>query len=143
MALAQMAPLARVPGVRLYSLQLGSYATQLAPPPAGMDIVDLAPEIRDFADTAALIASLDLIISIDTSVSNLAGAIGVPVWVAVPFVADWRWGKEGRTTPWFPTATVYRQPAPDDWGAVLAAIVSDLRDLARSRREAPGNMRNG
>jgi hypothetical protein len=130
-ALAQMTPLA-LPGVQLFSLQLGRPAAQIMPPPAGMEIIDLRPAIADFADTAAAIAGLDLVVSIDTSVANLACAMGARVWVAVPFVPDWRWGRDGRHTAWYPTATVYRQPRPDDWASVFETMARDLRELVGS-----------
>jgi hypothetical protein len=131
-SLAQMAPLAAVPGVRLFSLQLGSHAAQAAPAPAGMVMEDLNDH-RDFADSAAAIASLDLTISIDTAAANLAGAMGAPLWVAVPFVPDFRWGAAGKRSKWYPSATVYRQPMRGDWSNVFLAMARDLAELASSR----------
>jgi hypothetical protein len=128
-ALAEMAPLAKVPGVQLFSLQFGPHAAQLSPAPAGMVVEDLASKDRDFADTAATIAAMDLVITIDTAVANLAGALGAPVWVAVPFVPDWRWTREDSRTPWYPSARIYRQPAPGDWRSVFLAMAADLAAL--------------
>ena len=132
-ALADMAVLSQVPGVTLYSLQVGSPRAQLSPPPAGMTVEDLADGLRDFADTAAAIAGLDLVISIDTAVANLAGAMGAELWVAAPFIPDWRWGRDGETTPWFPTARIYRQSKPGEWHSVFDAMAHDL--AARVRKE--------
>jgi hypothetical protein len=125
-ALADMAPLSRVPGVKLYGLQFDVHAAQLSPAPAGMEIEDLRPRHQDFADTAAAITAMDLVITIDTSVANLAGALGVPVWVVVPLIPDWRWAAEGSRTPWYPTATVYRQTVPGDWKTVFRTMAEDL-----------------
>jgi hypothetical protein len=130
--LAQMAPLSAITGVQLFSLQLGRPAAEAQPPPSGMHITDLRPGIHDFADTATAIAALDLIISIDTAVANLAGALGARLWVGVPFVPDWRWGRDGRHSAWYPTATVYRQPRPDDWASVFREMARDLAGLAGS-----------
>jgi hypothetical protein len=133
-SLADMAPLAAVLGVQLFSLQLGRHGVQAAFPPTGMQIVDLAPGIGDFADTAAAVAALDLVVTIDTAVSNLAGALGARVWVAVPVVPDWRWGHSGNGTPWYPTATLYRQSQPDDWAAVFEEMATDLAALVKGRQ---------
>lgn len=130
-SLAEMAPLASVPGVQLYSLQFGAPTAQLMPPPEGMAVEDLSDRIKGFANTAAAIAGLDLVITIDTVVANLAGAMGVPVWVATPSMPDWRWGLEGDRTPWFPSATVYRQPKGGSWRELFAAMASDLAGFAQ------------
>ena len=129
-SLADMAPLAAVPDVCLFSLQLGSHAAQAAPAPAGMLIKDLTVGHRDFADSAAAIASLDLTISIDTATANLAGAMGAPVWVALPFISDFRWSAEATRPNWYPSAKPYRQPARGDWRSVFVAMANDLAKLA-------------
>ena len=128
-ALADMTPLASVPGVRLYSLQVGTFAAQLSPPPSGMSIEDLSPGYPDFSEQASQIMGLDLVITVDTAVANLAGALGAPVWVAVPYVPNWRWGMQGNTTPWYPSARVYRQSAPGDWRSVFRSMAGDLAKL--------------
>jgi hypothetical protein len=89
-------------------------------------LLDLGPQLNDFADTAALLATLDLVITVDTSVAHLAGALGRPVWVLLPYCPDWRWLLERTDSPWYPTARLYRQPARGDWAPVLAAVRADL-----------------
>jgi hypothetical protein len=82
--------------------------------------------LHDFSDTAALIQQMDLVISIDTSVAHLAGALGKPLWVMLPRASDYRWGIDGDTTPWYPTATLFRQGGVDDWGSVVGRIAQQL-----------------
>ncbi|MGH7013401.1 MAG: glycosyltransferase family 9 protein [Stellaceae bacterium] len=101
--------LAGVPGIALHSLQKDPPLT-----PSGGAITDLAPELVDFADTAAAITALDLVISVDTAVVHLAGALGKPVWIMLPRFADWRWLVERADGPWYPTARLFRQTTPDD-----------------------------
>ncbi len=115
-----LAPLLDVPGVDFFSLQVG------APPPRGL--CDLAPELNDFAETAAVMACLDLVISVDTAPAHLAGALGVPFWLALPCVPEWRWPREGGSTPWYGAARLFRQPAPGDWAGVVKAMVGALYD---------------
>jgi hypothetical protein len=88
--------------------------------------LDLGSELRDFADTAALVDALDLVISVDTGVAHLAGALARPVWILLPHAPDWRWMLERADSPWYPTARLYRQPAPGRWDPVLAAVRADL-----------------
>lgn len=125
-SLAEMSPLAEVAGIELFSLQFGAHAAQLLPAPAGMAVRDFASDYRDFADAASAMTAMDLVITIDTAAANLAGALGKPVWVAVPAKPDWRWMKEGDSTPWYPSARVYRQPSPGDWRSVFRAMANDL-----------------
>jgi tetratricopeptide (TPR) repeat protein len=120
----QLARLIGAPGARFVSLQKD------AEPPRGLPILDLMDEAGDFAVTAALIANLDLVISVDTAVAHLAGAMGKPVWLLDRFDPDWRWLLGRRVSPWYPTMTIYRQPSPGDWGAVVEAVTRDLGDLA-------------
>jgi Flp pilus assembly protein TadD len=121
---ALLAPLFDIPGLRFVSLQK---AGPLAPPE--MPMIDVMAEMEDFADTAALIAALDLVISVDTSVAHLAGALGRPVWVMTRRDHCWRW-LEGRTdSPWYPALRIYRQSVQDDWTGVVAAVAADLRTL--------------
>lgn len=133
-ALADMIALVEVSGIRLYSLQVGRYAAQQSPPPAGMVINELSVGFPDFAEQAAQIMGLDLVITVDTAVANLAGALGARVWVAVPHIPDWRWGLEGDTTPWYPSARVYRQTSPGDWRGVFRRMARDLTLLGSDKR---------
>jgi len=125
-ALDRFLPLAAVPGVRLYSLQVGAAAAALAG--AGDAVTDLGRAFADFADTAAAVAALDLVIAIDSAVAHLAGALARPVWILLPFAPDWRWMTGRDDTPWYPTARLFRQPAPGGWDAVFAAVAAALRD---------------
>lgn len=93
-------------------------------------LVDAGPELRDFGDTAALLMALDLVVTVDTSVAHLAGALGRPVWILLPYLPDWRWMLERTDSPWYPTARLYRQPAAGAWEPVLRAVACDLRDPA-------------
>ena len=87
-------------------------------------------EMEDFADTAALVANLDLVISVDTAVAHLAAALGKPVWLLDRFDPDWRWLLGRRDSPWYPSLRIYRQPRPGDWGTVLAEVAGDLGRIA-------------
>ena len=124
--LARLAPLAAIPGVSFVSLQKGAAAAQAASPPAGMALHDWTAELTDFADTAALVAALDLVISVDTSVVHLAGALARPVWVLNRFAMCWRWLRGRTGSPWYPTARLFRQPAPGDWDSVIAQVAAAL-----------------
>lgn len=132
-ALETFAPLARLPGVRLISLQKGQGSDQLTRLPGVAenlgDAFDGGPDA--FVDAAAVMSALDLIITVDTSIAHLAGALGRPTWVALRFVPDWRWLLERRDSPWYPNAVrLFRQPQPDDWDSVFAEIEREL--LARA-----------
>ena len=131
MALADFAPLATIPGACFYSLQKGEAAKQAAEPPGGMRLIDWADELLDFADTAALVANLDLVISVDTSVVHLAAAMGKPVWVLLPFLPDWRWMMNGEESPWYPRVRLFRQSKPGDWSKPMADVIEELRKLKK------------
>ncbi len=123
--LARFAPLAAVPGVRLVSLQKGHGLDQL---PVLPGIETLGPDgPASFVATAAAMQALDLVVTSDTAVAHLAGALGRPVWLATSFVPDWRWGLTGETCPWYPTMRLFRQPTRGDWNAVFAAMAAALR----------------
>jgi hypothetical protein len=122
-------PLARIPGVRLYSLQKGeTTAADLAARPAGMAVEDWGGAFADFADTAGAVMNLDLVVCVDTSLAHLAGALGRPVWTLVPFAPDWRWMLGRTDSPWYPTMRLFRQPAPGDWQSAFAAVREALRE---------------
>ena len=125
-ALAQLAPLADITGVAWYSLQKGGPADQARQPPAGMALADPMDAIEDFADTAALVAALDLVISVDTSVAHLAAGLGKPVWLLSRFDGCWRWLLDRDDSPWYPTVRLYRQGAPGDWEPAIARLRGDL-----------------
>jgi len=125
LTLAGLAPLA-LPGVTFLSIQKGPAAAQAAAPPAGMHIVSLSDEIVDFEDSAAILSLADLLISVDSSPVHLAGALGRPTWVMLPFVPDWRWLLERTDTPWYPGMRLFRQAARGDWAGVLSAMAAEL-----------------
>jgi tetratricopeptide (TPR) repeat protein len=123
---SRLAPLFDVGAVTFFSLQKGGAAM-----PENFPVIDLMGEMTDFADTAALIANLDLVISVDSAVAHLAAALGKPVWLMDRSDPCWRWLTGRRDSPWYPTLRLYRQPQPDDWETVVAGIVGDLRAAAR------------
>jgi Flp pilus assembly protein TadD len=124
--LAQLAPLGTVSGVTFISLQTGAAAGQAITPPPGLTIHDASPGLRDFADTAALVAGLDLVISVDTAAAHLAGALGKPVWLLNRFDTDWRWLVDRADSPWYPTMRIFRQPRRGDWDSVMAQVCAEL-----------------
>lgn len=131
--LVKLAPL-RHPAIEFFSLQKGQPAeSELASLTAGSwdgpRIVDLAGQLGDFADTAAVIHNLDLVISVDTATAHLAGALGKPVWIMNRFDTCWRWMLDRSDSPWYPTARLYRQRIAGDWDAVIASVRSDLFQL--------------
>jgi hypothetical protein len=129
----QLEPLTRVAGVRLASLQFGDRAKELSELPAG-SLVDLRPVLGDFARTAALLTHLDLVLTIDTSMAHLAGALGRPVWNLLSHRPDWRWLKEGEATPWYPTMRLVRQRRPGDWAELVERVAAELAELAARHR---------
>ena len=127
-------PRLAMPGVQLYSLQKEPRAADVPVIAAlGGDVIDLAPELGDFADTAAAVAALDLVISVDTSVVHLAGAMGRPAWVLLPHAQDWRWLRDRDDSPWYPSLRLFRQQAPQAWDGVLTRVAAALGELARTR----------
>jgi Flp pilus assembly protein TadD len=126
MRLTDMAPLAAVPGCSFLSLQLGSPAAQLTEPPAGLAIYDVADRLGDFADTAALVANLDLVIAVDTAVTHLAGALGRPVWLLNRFDTCWRWLLERDDSPWYPALCQFRHDGREDWTSVMRRVAAAL-----------------
>ena len=110
-----------------FSLQKGEASAQAANPPPGMNLFDFTAELNDFADTAALIANLDLVITIDSAVAHLAGAMGKPVWVLLPFAPDWRWMLEREDSSWYPTMRLFRQAVRGDWNTPVGRMGERLR----------------
>ncbi|GJQ58186.1 MAG: tetratricopeptide repeat protein [Candidatus Scalindua sp. AMX11] len=128
-SLKDFAVLGDIPHITFYTLQKGTAAEEASNPPGEMNIVNLEKELRDFVDTAAAIANLDLVISVDTVVVHLAGAMGIPVWNLLPFAPAWRWLKEGDSSPWYPTMRLFRQAHPNDWLGVFLQVKRRLYDL--------------
>lgn len=120
--------LGRVPGVALFSLQKEQPAED---PLSAPGVTDLGPSLDDFADTAAAVERLDLVITVDTAVAHLAGALGRPVWLALPFVPDWRWLLKRDDSPWYPSVRLFRQPRRGDWDHVFARLGAALRASRR------------
>jgi hypothetical protein len=127
-SLERLAPLADAARVTFVSLQKGEAERQVAAPPPGMVIHDVTAELYDLADTAAFIDSLDLVITVDTAVAHLAGALGKPVWMMSRRHSDWRWLIGRDDSPWYPTMRVFRQPRHGDWDSVIATVAAELRN---------------
>jgi Flp pilus assembly protein TadD len=127
-----LAPLLAVPDVHFCALQFGPAAADASRRAAATAWTDLAPLIADFADTAAALASLDLLVTVDTSVAHLAGALGLPAWVMLPFSPDWRWQLEREDTPWYPSLRLLRQRTPRDWAPVVRDAATRLSNLSRA-----------
>ena len=131
--LSSLARLAQIPGVRLISLQKGAGTEQLAEVRDSFSVVDLAeildPNVDAMLETAAVMKNLDLVISCDSAVAHLAGALGVPVWIALPKVPDWRWQLERTDSPWYPTMRLYRQHERAHWEPVFAEMERSLREI--------------
>ncbi len=119
-------PLAAFPDICWYSLQMGNNVRK-----PSFDLIDLTMLVNDFADTAALMGQLDLIITIDTAVAHLAGALGKKTWLLVPFAPDWRWGLGRMDCPWYPTMRLFRQERSNDWRTVVFQLVTELSSLAK------------
>jgi hypothetical protein len=133
---AMFGPLLALEGVHFFSLQMGEAAKQMSV--AGARVTDLGAMTRDMADTAAQIAELDLLISVDTSVVHMAGALGKPVWVLLSAVADWRWLRGREDSPWYPTARLFRQRERGDWGEVVERVGVELVALVGERQKGLG-----
>ncbi|WP_448204560.1 tetratricopeptide repeat protein [Azospirillum sp. sgz302134] len=123
-------PLLAVPGVRFFGVQAGEARRAI---PEGVE--DLMDGVRDFADTAAILRNLDLLVAVDTATAHLAGALGLPVWLLLPFAPDWRWLLGRDDSPWYPTMRLFRQPERGDWGAVVERVAGELAML--TPRPAP------
>ena len=130
--LAAFAPLAQIPGVALFSLQKGEAASQNQA--RILPLIDFTAELADFADTAALLANLDVIITVDTAVTHLAGAMGKAAWVLLPFVPDWRWMLKRADSPWYATLRLFRQEQRGDWKRPIGQIVETIAEGLSSVR---------
>ena len=140
LALEAFAPLADVAGLQIYSLQKGPPAAELAEARArgwaGPPIIDLTAELKDFADTAAFVVNLDLVITCDTSTAHLAGGLGKPVWILNRHDACWRWLDGRDDSPWYPSARLFRQTSAGDWDGVIADVKRRLAALEQRDRAA-------
>ncbi len=140
MSLEMLAPLADIPNIRFVSLQKGAPAKQAETPPKNMLLFEATDHIESFADTAALLSHVDLLVSVDTSVAHLAGAMGKPVWVFIPDPPEWRWMENRTDTPWYPTMRLFRRNGDEPWPLVVERVASALKErieaLSRGRRAA-------
>ncbi len=127
--LGTLAPLGGVPGVRLVSLQRGEPAAEARPP--GLALHDPMAGVTDFADTAAIVAQLDAVVSVDTAVAHLAGALGVPVLLLDRYDACWRWLSGREDSPWYPGLRLFRQARPGDWEEPVQQVAAVLGTLVR------------
>ncbi len=129
--LCQLAALAEIPAVRLYSLQQGPALEQMGP--VCFPVVPLSHRTREIAAAAAAMRELDLIISVDTMAAHLAGALARPVWTLLPHEADWRWMRNREDSPWYPTMRLFRQRSPGSWGEVVDHVACELTRYAHRR----------
>lgn len=128
-SLAQLEGLARIPGVSLFSLQRGEASHEINRCP-DIDIIDTERDLHSPTETAATILHMDLVISVDTMVAHLAGALGAPVWLLLPHYADWRWMADRRDSPWYPTMRLFRQVGPGEWEPVIQEVAHALSKVA-------------
>jgi tetratricopeptide (TPR) repeat protein len=133
MKLETVTPLLRIRGITWISLQKEPAAEQLTGLPGDIFVWDGASGDRDLAEAAALISTLDLVVTTDTCIAHLAGAMGKPVWILLPHLSDWRWMQQIETSPWYPTARLFRQFAPGDWRGVLDRVISRLNRIPKVR----------
>ncbi|MDB5895591.1 MAG: hypothetical protein JWQ88_3122 [Rhodoferax sp.] len=134
-SLAVLAPLWQVAGVRFVSLQKGAGEDEAAAPPAGQPLLHLGARMADFADAAAIMVQLDLVIAVDTAMAHLAGALGKPCWLLLPhYQTDWRWFEDRTDSPWYPgVMRLFRQSTDDDWTPVVRAVAEALQTLVDER----------
>ncbi len=125
--LSALAPLAQVEGILFVSLQKGEAALQACFPPSKMELLDWTEELFDFAETAALVQNLDLVITPCTAIAHLAGGLGVKTWTLLSYEGDWRWQRERSDTPWYPSMRLFRQPKPRDWNGLMEMVERELK----------------
>lgn len=133
--LETFAPLFNTPGVQFFSIQKGLASTELEKLPKTLPVFNIGDEFNDFADTAAAMANLDLIISVDTSVVHLAGALGRPTWTLLAQTPDWRWLNDREDSPWYPSMRLFRQKDRGDWLAVIAKVSAELQILSEEKKK--------
>jgi tetratricopeptide (TPR) repeat protein len=131
-ALAQLHPLLGLEGVQFYSFQVGARSADLLDLPAalGPKVTDISGDLKDFGETAAALQHMDVLVCVDTSICHVAGALGIPVWLLLPWMPDWRWRLEREDTPWYPSVRLLRQPRYRDWESVVERLTRDLKELA-------------
>lgn len=137
MHLATLLPLLRMPDILWISLQKGPAAEQINDLPPDVDLLDACSHDADLAETAVLVSTLDLVITTDTSIAHLAGALGKPVWILLPHLSDWRWMQARETTPWYPSAWLVRQIVSGDWPGVLSRLRAKLSRNTAANFESP------
>jgi Flp pilus assembly protein TadD len=132
LTVGRLAPLLALRDIGWYGIQVGGPAKEIKRLPQGT-LIDLSPQLTDFAETAGAMLNLDLIIAVDTAVAHLAGALARPAWIMIAFSPDWRWLLGRDDSPWYPSVRLYRQPAPGHWDSVIARLAADVADAARRR----------
>ena len=133
---SELAPFLDIPGARYFSLQKAQDGAAMENACAETPVIDFTGELKDFADTAALVSNLDLVISVDTAVAHLCGALGVPVWLLARYDADWRWLLDRSDSPWYPSMTIFRQKSPGSWGELTSRVAPILRAEIKGRNSA-------
>jgi hypothetical protein len=131
MTLADLAPVLCTPGCSFYSFQRGPKSFEASSVPPGAFLHDTAQNSPEIADTAADLMNIDLFMTVDTMAAHLAGALGRPVWVMLPWNADWRWMLDREDTPWYPTMRLFRQPSPGAWAPVVERVAGELTCVVR------------
>lgn len=134
MTLGRLAPLGQIAGLTWLSLQLGPAAAEAAAPPLGLVLHDVTGEIRDFAESAALLANIDLLVTVDTAAAHLAGALGTKTWLLNRFQPDWRWLVKREDSPWYPSLRQFRQDETGDWDSVIPRLAEALAAFAAEYR---------
>jgi Tfp pilus assembly protein PilF len=127
-SLAAFAPIAALDGITLVSLQKGAAQSAVADYSGAAPLLNLGAEITDFVDTMAIIEALDLVVTVDTAIAHLAGAMGKPVWILLPYAPDWRWLLDREDSSWYATARLFRQSSPGDWGSVTCRVARALSE---------------
>jgi ADP-heptose:LPS heptosyltransferase len=133
LALRAFLPFLSLPDIDFFSLQMGPPGEEMKNAGLSERIRDLAPFLSDFAETAAALSSMDLLISVDTAVAHLAGTLGKPVWTFIPFAPDWRWLLSREDSPWYPSMRLFRQQAQGDWEAVIDEVARALQIWVQAR----------
>jgi tetratricopeptide (TPR) repeat protein len=122
----QLAPFAEIKDAAWFSLQTGDPRNELKNAPAGLNLIDLGKDLKDFSDTAAIMSMLDLVVTIDTASAHLGGAVGAKTWTMLHYAPDWRWEMDGETSRWYPTMRLFRQTVSNDWGPVVDRIRDEI-----------------